>query len=145
MGTYMLFSTLTPEGRQTLHANPDRVLGVNQEVEDFGCKVIAQYATLGQFDFVTIIEAADGETVAHLSIDLGSRGTVNVWSVPALSVEELRTKLKAKEQLAAARSSVRKTSEEAPLRIEIAGPVPAFPASARHLRPSIRQPKPPLC
>ena len=102
MATYILFSTLTPEGRQTLHANPDRVLGVNEEVEDFGCKVLAQYATLGQFDFMTIIEAKDAETVAHLSIDLGSRGTVNVTSVPALSIEDLRAKLKGSEQLAAA-------------------------------------------
>ena len=78
MPTYILFSTLTPEGRQTLHANPDRVLGVNKEVEDFGCKVLAQYATLGQFDFVTVVEADDSETVAHLSIDLGSRGTAAV-------------------------------------------------------------------
>ncbi len=102
MPTYLLFSTLTPEGRETLHANPDRVLGVNKEVEEFGCKVIAQYATLGQFDFLTIVEARDAETVAHLSIDLGSRGTVNVTSVPALSVEDLRAKLKGHEQLAAA-------------------------------------------
>ncbi len=102
MPTFLLFSTLTPEGRQTLHANPDRVLGVNTEVEEFGCKVVAQYATLGQFDFVTIVEAKDTETVAHLSIDLGSRGTVNVTSIPALSVEDLRAKLKGREQLAAA-------------------------------------------
>src|ERR1700694_5180485 len=102
MPTYILFSTLTPEGRQTLHANPDQVLVVNKEVEEFGCKVIAQYATLGQFDFVTIVEANDSETVAHLSIDLGSRGTVNVTSIPALSVESLRAKLKGHEQLAAA-------------------------------------------
>ena|SRR5579875_3629175 len=102
MATFLLFSTLTTEGRQTLHANPDRVLGVNQEVENFGCKVLAQYATLGQFDFVTVIEAEDAETVAHLSIDLGSRGTVHVTSTPALSVESLREKLKGHEQLAAA-------------------------------------------
>jgi uncharacterized protein with GYD domain len=102
MPTYILFSTLTPEGRQTLHANPDRVLGVNKEVEEFGCKVLAQYATLGQFDFITVVEAKDSETIAHLSIDLGSRGTVNVMSVPALSVEDLRAKLKGHEQLAAA-------------------------------------------
>ena len=102
MPTYLLFSTLTPEGRETLHANPDRVLGVNKEVEEFGCKVIAQYATLGHFDFLTIVEAKDAETVAHLSIDLGSRGTVNVTSVPALSVEDLRAKLKGHDQLAAA-------------------------------------------
>jgi len=102
MPTYILFSTLTSQGRHTLHTNPDRVLGVNDEVEAFGCKVIAQYATLGQFDFITIVEADDNETVAHLSIDLGSRGTVNVSSVPALSVENLRSKLKDNQQLAAA-------------------------------------------
>ena len=101
MPTYILFSTLTPEGRQTLHANPDRVLGVNKEVEDFGCKVLAQYATLGQFDFVTVVEADDSETVAHLSVDLGSRGTVAVTSVEAISVEALRAKLKGPKQLAA--------------------------------------------
>jgi uncharacterized protein with GYD domain len=102
MATFILFSTLTPEGRQTLHANPDRVLGVNKEVEEFGCKVLAQYATLGQYDFITIVEAKDSETIAHLSIDLGSRGTVNVMSVPAVSIEDLRAKLKGREQLAAA-------------------------------------------
>ena len=101
MPTYILFSTFTPDGRQTLHANPDRVLGVNKEVEDFGCKVLAQYATLGQFDFVTVVEADDSETVAHLSIDLGSRGTVAVSSVEAISVEALRAKLKGPKQLAA--------------------------------------------
>jgi uncharacterized protein with GYD domain len=100
--TYILFSTLTPEGRQTLHANPDRVLGVNKEVEEFGCQVLAQYATLGPFDFVTIVEAEDSETVAHLSVDLGSRGTVSVSSVQALSIEALRSKLKGQKQLAAA-------------------------------------------
>jgi uncharacterized protein with GYD domain len=98
--TYILFSTLTPEGRQTLHANPDRVLGVNKEVEDFGCKCWCP-AALGQFDFVTVVEADDSETVAHLPVDLGSRGTVAVSSVEALSVEALRAKLKGPKQLAA--------------------------------------------
>jgi uncharacterized protein with GYD domain len=119
MPTYLLFSTLTPEGRQTLHANPDRVLGVNKEVEDFGCKVLAQYATLGQFDFLTVVEADDSETVAHLSVDLGSRGTVTVSSVEALSVEALRAKLKGAKQLAAApvvggRRAVGATKRRAP-------------------------------
>jgi hypothetical protein len=74
---------------------------VNKEVEDFGCKVLAQYAVLGQFDFVTLVEADDSETAAHLSVDLGSRGTVAVSSVEALSVEALRAKLKGPKQLAA--------------------------------------------
>jgi uncharacterized protein with GYD domain len=102
MPTYLLFSTLTPEGRRSLHANPDRILGVNREIETFGCQVLAQYATLGAFDFLTVVEADDSETIAHLSIHLGYRGTVNVTSVPAMSVEALRVELKGNEQLSAA-------------------------------------------
>ena len=76
MPHYILLSSLTSEGGQTLHANPDRMSEVNQEIAEFGCKVHAQYATLGLYDFVTIVEADDNETVAHLSVDLSSRGTV---------------------------------------------------------------------
>jgi uncharacterized protein with GYD domain len=72
---------------------------VNKEIADFGCKVIAQYAVLGQCDFVTVIEAADNETVAHLSVDLGSRGTVNIVSLPAIPISDLRAKLKGPKQM----------------------------------------------
>jgi uncharacterized protein with GYD domain len=102
MGTYVLLSTLTPHGRETLHANPDRVLGVNDEVERFGCRVVAQYPLLGSYDFLTIVEAPDNETVAHLSVDLGARGTVTIQTIPALSMEAFREKLKGANQLAAA-------------------------------------------
>lgn len=73
MSTYILLSTLTPEGSQTLHKNPDRLEEVNKEIADFGCKVVGQYATIGPYDFVSIIEAPDNETIAHLSVDLSSR------------------------------------------------------------------------
>jgi uncharacterized protein with GYD domain len=49
---------------------------VNQEISEFGCRVVTQYAVLGGYDFVTIVDAPDKETVAHMSIDLSSRGTV---------------------------------------------------------------------
>lgn len=93
MPTYVLLSTLTPEGRQTLHKNPDRLEEVNKEIEELGCKVVSQYAVLGGYDFVTVIEAPDNETAAHLSVDLGSRGTVNITTMPAMSIAELRNKL----------------------------------------------------
>jgi uncharacterized protein with GYD domain len=99
MPTYILMSTLTPEGRQTLHKDPDRLEQVNKEITDFGCKVVAQYAVLGQCDFITVIEAADNETVAHLSVDLGSRGTVNIVTLPAIPVADLRAKLKGPQQM----------------------------------------------
>ena len=58
MPTYILVSTLTPEGRRTLHSDPDRLEEVNQEITDFGCEVVAQYAVLGSYDFITVIQAA---------------------------------------------------------------------------------------
>ena len=74
MPTYILLSSLTPEGSQTLHKDPDRLDAVNKEITEFGCKVVTQYAVLGGYDFVTIVDAPDNETVAHMSVDLSSRG-----------------------------------------------------------------------
>src|SRR6202165_5123558 len=99
MPKYVLLSTLTPEGRKTLHQHPERIRAVDDEIATFGCKVIDQYAVLGPYDFVTIVEAPNNETVAHLSVDLGSRGTVNVMTLPAISISELRKKLKGPKQM----------------------------------------------
>ncbi len=99
MSMYILLSTLTPEGRKTLHTNPERLEEVNKEIADFGCMVVAQYAVLGQYDFVSIIEAPDNETIAHLSVDLGSRGTVNITTLAAIPTAQLRDKLKGPKQM----------------------------------------------
>ncbi len=99
MPTYVLLSSLTADGGQTLHANPERMLEVNEEIEAFGCKVLRQYATLGAYDFVTVVEAADNETVAHLSVDLSSRGTVKITTLAAIDVDSLVAKLKAPHDL----------------------------------------------
>ena len=99
MPTYVLLSTLTPEGRQTLHKNPDRLEAVNKEIEDFGCKIVTQYALLGPYDFISVIEASNNETVAHLAVDLGSRGTVNIMSLPAIPLAQFRDQLKGPKQI----------------------------------------------
>lgn len=99
MATYVLLSTLTQEGSKTLHARPERLDEVNQEIEGFGCKILSQYAVLGSYDFVTIIEAADNETVAHLSVDLASRGTIKIQSLPASPLPDLMRKLKSDKQI----------------------------------------------
>ena len=99
MATYIMLSTLTSEGGQTLHANPDRLAEVNAEVTQFGCTIVSQYATLGLYDFVSIIEAPDNETIAHLSVDLGSRGTAKFMTLPAIAAEEFMEKLKGPKQL----------------------------------------------
>ena len=94
MPVFILMSELTPEGQQTLHRHPERLFEVNREVESFGCRIMAQYAVLGGFDFVTIIEAPDTKTVAQLSLDLGSRGTLSISTMPAIPIEELLLQLK---------------------------------------------------
>jgi uncharacterized protein with GYD domain len=100
MPTYVLLTTLTPDGRESLHKNPERLTAVNAEIEAFGCKIIGQYALLGQYDFLNIIEAPDNETVAHLSLDLGARKTATFTTFPAMSIKDLSAKLSGKLHLA---------------------------------------------
>jgi uncharacterized protein with GYD domain len=95
----VMLSTLTAEGGQTLHAHPERMEEVNKEIAEFGCTVVAQYALLGLYDFLTVVEAADNETVAHLSVDLGSRGTVKVITLPAIPIESFVKKLGGEQQI----------------------------------------------
>ena len=99
MATYVLLSSLTPEGGKTLHSNPDRLAEVNKEIDGFGCTVVAQYALLGQYDFLTVVEAPDNETVAHLSVDLGSRGTVKMTTLPAIPIDSFVKKLGGEQQI----------------------------------------------
>ena len=99
MARYILLSTLTVEGRQSLHSRPERLLEVDKEIEKMGVKVIAQYAVLGAYDFISIVDAPDNETIAHLSVDLGSRGTVQITTLPAIPLERFEEALKGPHQL----------------------------------------------
>lgn len=93
MPTYLMLTNLTAEGVRTLKNNPGRVAEVNKEVEQIGAKVIAQYATLGQYDFVTVIEAPDEKTMAKVSVELGSRGTMASQTLTAMPATELADSL----------------------------------------------------
>ncbi|MBA2505475.1 MAG: GYD domain-containing protein [Thermoleophilaceae bacterium] len=88
MPTYILLSVLTPEGVQTIKNNPSRIREVNKEVEQLGAEVKAQWATLGQYDFVNVIEAPDEQTIARVSLELGSRGTAKYESMTAIPVDD---------------------------------------------------------
>jgi uncharacterized protein with GYD domain len=87
MPTYIMLATLTPEGVQTVKNNPQRIREVNKEVEQLGAKVTAQWATLGRFDFLSIVEAPDEQTMARVSLELGSRGTVRYETLAAIGVD----------------------------------------------------------
>lgn len=94
MPYYVILSTLTDEGRETLKKKPERILEVNQEIEKMGVKLIQQFAVLGPYDFVNIVEAPDNIAVMKMSVELGSRGTVQLMTMPAITVEELVGNLK---------------------------------------------------
>jgi uncharacterized protein with GYD domain len=96
MATYIMLSTLTDEGRKTLKERPERLQEVNREIEAMGARVTQQYAVLGGYDFINILEAPDNETVARISVELGSRGTVVLTTLPALPVESFTQMLKGK-------------------------------------------------
>jgi uncharacterized protein with GYD domain len=88
MPTFILLSTLTQQGVQTLKSNPERLRQVNHDVEELGCRVVHQWATLGEFDFVNVVEAPDIATIAKVSVALGSRGSTKIETLPALEIGE---------------------------------------------------------
>jgi uncharacterized protein with GYD domain len=93
MPTYLMLTNLSAEGVRTLKNNPGRMAEVNQEVEQMGGKVLAQYATLGQYDFVTVIEAPDEKAMAKISVELGSRGTMSSQTLTAMTAADLTDSL----------------------------------------------------
>jgi uncharacterized protein with GYD domain len=86
--TYVMLSTLTPEGVQTIKSNPARIREVNKELEQLGVTVTAQWAVLGRYDFVNVVEAPDEKTVARVSMELGSRGTARYETLSAIPVDD---------------------------------------------------------
>jgi uncharacterized protein with GYD domain len=92
MPIFILLSTLTQQGVQTLKSNPERLRQVNADIEELGCRVLHQWATLGEFDFVNVLEAPDIAAVAKVSVALGARGSTRIETLPALEIEDfLRT------------------------------------------------------
>jgi uncharacterized protein with GYD domain len=88
MPTYIMLATLSSEGVQTIKNNPQRIREVNKEIEQLGATVKAQWSTLGRFDFVNVVEAPDETTMARVSLELVSRGTVRYETLAAIPVDE---------------------------------------------------------
>ncbi len=94
MSVYIALSNLTDEGRKTIKQRPERIKEVNKEIEAMGIKVLEQFAVLGPYDFITLLDAPNNEAVLKMSVELGSRGTVQLVTLPALSVDEFIKTLK---------------------------------------------------
>jgi uncharacterized protein with GYD domain len=94
MATFILLSTLTDEGAKTIKTKPERIKAVDQELEQMGVHVVHQWATLGPYDFVNVVEAPDIPTIAWVSAHLVSRGTIRVTTLAAIPVDEFIATLK---------------------------------------------------
>ena len=88
MAIYVMLTTLTDQGRKTIKDSPERIKEVSQEVEAMGAKIVAQYAVLGPYDFVNILEAPDNKTIARIALELSARGTVQTMTMAALTLDE---------------------------------------------------------
>ena len=88
MATYIMLTTLTDQGRKTLKENPQRIKAVNKEVEAMGVKILAQYALLGPYDFINIMEAKDNKAVSKVAVELGARGTLQTLTMAAMTLDE---------------------------------------------------------
>ena len=88
MAIYVMLTTLTDEGRKTLKSNPQRLKEVNKEVEAMGVKILVQYAVLGPYDFINILEAKDNKAVSKVAVELGSRGTLQTMTMAAMPIDE---------------------------------------------------------
>jgi uncharacterized protein with GYD domain len=93
--TFLLLSTLSPQGMQTLAATPERLFEVNREIEGLGGRVVRQWALLGAYDFLSVVEAPDESTIARLSVELASLGSASFETLVAIPVDELIETLEA--------------------------------------------------
>ncbi|MGD8353242.1 MAG: GYD domain-containing protein, partial [Pseudomonadota bacterium] len=91
---YIMLSTLTSDGLETIKERPDRINEVSEELKAMGVAVKGQWAVLGEYDFVNLVEAPDNETVARASVEIGSRGSVSMVTMPAIPVEDFIKSLK---------------------------------------------------
>ena len=89
-----MLTTLTDEGRKTVKSNPERIKEVNKEVESMGVEILAQYALLGQYDFLNIIEAPNNEVISRVAVELGSRGTLQTLTLAAINLDDFITAMK---------------------------------------------------
>jgi uncharacterized protein with GYD domain len=94
MPIYLMLTNLTDEGRKTVKEKPERIKEVNKEVEKMGVKILSQYALLGGYDFMNIIEGPDNQTVAKGAVELGARGTLQTTTLAALSIDDFIKMLK---------------------------------------------------
>ena len=94
MPLYVMLTRLTDQGARTMKQHPEHIMEVNGQLAEMGVKVLHQFAVLGQYDFVNVLEAPDAETIARASLELGARGSVRIETLAAMAVDQLVDTLK---------------------------------------------------
>jgi len=94
MITYIMLSSITSQGAKTLRSKPERIKEVNEQVAKMNARIISQYAVLGPYDFITILEAPDNETVAKISLEIGARGSVKILTLAAIPIDSFISNMK---------------------------------------------------
>ena len=97
MSVYLMLTTLTDSGRKAIQEDPESIRDINREVEYMGVKILIQYALLGQYDFVSILEAPNNEAAAKLAIRMSAKGTTQTLTLAAMTLDDLINTLKSKE------------------------------------------------
>jgi uncharacterized protein with GYD domain len=90
---YIMLSTLSESGRKVLRGRPGWIRKVNLDVERMGARIVAQYAVLGPYDFLTVVEAPDNATISRISVELGARGSVQMMTMAAIPLDEFIARL----------------------------------------------------
>jgi len=96
MPTYVMLTKLTVWGRKTIKERPERIKEVNKEVEAMGARIVGQYAVLGPYDFVNILDAPDDATISRVAVELGSRGTLETMTLSAITLNDFISNLRKK-------------------------------------------------
>ena len=97
MSIYVMLTSLTDAGRKVTDEDPDSLKEINKEVEYMGVKILSQYALLGQYDFVSILEAPSNEAVARLATRLSGKGTMQTLTMAAMEMDDIIAALKKKQ------------------------------------------------
>jgi len=94
MAYYLQLVVLTDQGRRNFEENPEWIKDVNKDIELMGAKILTQYALLGQYDFVNVIEAPSDEIAAKVAIKLSANGTLQPMTLAAIPLDNLIATLK---------------------------------------------------
>jgi len=94
MGVFVMLTTVTDEGSKAIKENPEIIKEMNKEIEAMGVKILSQHAVFGMYDLVNIVEAPDNETMAKVAVEIGSHGTMDTITLPAIPIDDFIAKLK---------------------------------------------------